>query len=285
MSNQANQQLQAGQYFGSVVQRRKVNGVVLSELKHAQPRALPQHSHELGFFSLLLRGDYKEWYGRQTVTHQPLTLMWHPAELQHQDAVGQRGCHFFNAEVPNAWLGRLREHAALVSAPLVLPRAETSWLMLRLYREFNESEMGCELAMEGLLLELLAMLARHKPSLEGQKPLWLRRVETRLHDDFTGKVTMTDLAAEAGVHPAHLAATFRRFHRTTVGEFVQQLRVETACRRLRQPKASLSEIALELGFTDQSHFSRIFRRLTGMTPKAWRSIVSTTGGTHDGFTI
>lgn len=274
MSSQSNHQLQAGQYFGSVVQRRKLNGVVLSELKHAHPRALPQHSHELGFFSLLLRGDYKEWYGRQTVTHQPLTLMWHPEELQHQDAVGQRGCHFFNAEVPNAWLDRLREHTALVSAPFVLPRADTSWLMLRLYREFNESEMGCELAMEGLLLELLAMLARQKPSLERQKPLWLRRVETRLHDEFTGKVTMTELAAEAGVHPAHLAVTFRRFHHTTVGEFIQQLRVETACRRLRQPKASLSDIALELGFADQSHFSRIFRRLTGMTPKAWRALVS-----------
>lgn len=281
MSSQLNHQLQAGQYFGSVVQRRSLNGVVLSELKHTQPRALPKHSHKLGFFSLLLRGDYKEWYGRQTVAHQPLTLMWHPAELEHQDAVGQRGCHFFNAEIPAIWLERLREHLALVASPFVLPRAEASWLMLRLYREFIEAESGSELAMEGLLLELLALLARQRPALEQPKPGWLRRVETRLRDEFTGKVTMTELAAEAGVHPAHLAVTFRRFHHTTVGEFIQQLRVEAACHKMRQPETPLSEIALELGFADQSHFSRIFRRSTGMTPKVWRTIVLTTRGDHD----
>ncbi len=281
MSGQSNHQLQAGQYFGSVVQRRKVNGVVLSELKHTQPRALPQHSHELGFFSLLLRGDYKEWYGRQTVTHQPLTLMWHPAELEHQDAVGRRGCHFFNVEVPVVWLERLREYIALVANPFVLSRAEASWLMLRLYREFTEAEPGSELAMEGLLLELLALLARSQPELEQQKPIWLRRVETRLHDEFTGKLTMTELAAEAGVHPAHLASVFRRFHHATVGEFVQQLRIEAASEMLRQPETPLSELALQLGFADQSHFSRIFRRWTGMTPKAWRALTANRGANDE----
>lgn len=277
MSGQSNHQLQAGQYFGSVVQRRKVNGVVLSELKHTQPRALPQHSHELGFFSLLLRGDYKEWYGRQTVTHQPLTLMWHPAELQHQDAVGQRGCHFFNVEVPVVWLERLREYIALVASPFVLSRAEASWLMLRLYREFTEAEPGSELAMEGLLLELLAALVRRPAQNERQKPQWLRRVEARLRDEFTDKHTMTGLATEAGVHPAHLASVFRRFHRTTIGEFVQQLRIEAAGEKLRQPETPLSELALQLGFADQSHFSRIFRRWTGMTPKAWRALTANRG--------
>lgn len=124
--------------------------------------------------------------------------------------------------------------------------------------------------MEGLLLELLAMLARRQHPVEPQKPLWLRRVETRLRDEFTGKPTMTELANEAGVHPTHLAVTFRRFHGSTISEFIQQLRVEAACERLRQPEISLSEIALELGFADQSHFSRIFRRLIGMPPKVWR---------------
>jgi len=274
MSGQQANQLQAGQYYGSVVRRRKLDGLVLSELKHAQPRALPQHSHELGFFSFLLKGDYEEWYGRHTVTHQPMTLMWHPAALQHQDAVGQRGCHFFNAEVSANWLERLREHSAIVASPFVLPRAETGWLMMRLYREFSAADEGSDLAMEGLLLELLATLARRPVQVEQQKPLWLRRVEARIRDEFREKLAMAELAAEAGVHPAHLAVVFRRFHRTTIGEFVQQLRVEAACEMLQQPETPMAEIALQLGFADQSHFSRIFRRLIGMPPKAWRNITN-----------
>lgn len=277
MNKQAKNQLQAGQYYGSVVRRRQLNGVVLSELKHAQPRALPQHSHELGFFSFLLNGDYEEWYGKQTVTHQPKTLMWHPAALRHQDAVGQRGCHFFNVEVSTNWLERLREYTALVSSPFVLPQAEAGWVMMRLYREFSAVDQGSELAMEGLLLELLAALVRRPVRVEQQKPLWLRRVETRLHDEFTENLAMTELAAEAGVHPAHLAVVFRRFHRTTISEFVQQLRVEAACEMLRRPACALAEVALQLGFADQSHLSRVFRRWTGMTPKAWRTITINPG--------
>jgi AraC family transcriptional regulator len=281
MSNQLNKNLQAGEFYGSVMRRQRLNGIVLSELKHSQPRALPAHSHEFGYFSFFLKGDYEEWYGRQTVTHKPLTLMWHPGALQHQDAVGQRGCHFFNAEVSPARLESLREYSAVVSSPFVFQGAEAGWLMMRLYREFGAAEEGCELALEGLLLELLAALARRPAPSERQKPLWLRRVETRLRDEFTAKHSMTGLATEAGVHPAHLASVFRRFHRTTIGEFVQQLRIEAAGEMLRQPETPLSELALQLGFADQSHFSRIFRRWTGMTPKTWRALTANRGTSAD----
>jgi AraC family transcriptional regulator len=287
MSTQANNQLTAGQYYGSVVRRRRLDGLVLSELKHTSPRALPQHSHEFGFFSFLLKGDYREWYGRLIVKHQPQTLMWHPPALHHQDEVGARGCHFFNVEIPPHWLARLREHAALVADPFVLPEAEAGWLMVRLYREFNATpdEAALDdcsaLALEGVLLELLAKLARRPGAVEQQKPRWLRRVEARLHDEFTEKLTMAELAAEAGVHSAHLAAVFRRFHHLTVGEYVQQLRVQTACELLRQPEAALAEIALQLGFADQSHLSRVFRRWTGMTPKAWRMNATIRGSLYE----
>jgi AraC family transcriptional regulator len=281
MSGQPNQHLQAGEYYGSVTRRRRLDGIVLSELKHSQPRALPAHSHEFGYFSFFLKGDYEEWYGRHTVTHKPLTLMWHPGALQHQDAVGQRGCHFFNAEVSSARLEALREYSAIVSSPFVLPSAEAGWLMMRLYREFGAAEQGCELALEGLLLELLAALVRRPAQSERQKPQWLRRVETRLRDEFTEKHSMTGLATEAGVHPAHLAFVFRRFHRTTIGEFVQQLRIEAASEMLRQPETALPELALHLGFADQSHFSRIFRRWTGMTPKAWRALTANQGASDE----
>lgn len=274
MSNQQNAHLQPGEYYGSVARRRQLSGLVLSELKHAQPRALPQHSHEFGFFSFLLKGDYEEWYGKQTITHQPMTLMWHPPTLTHQDRVGRRGCHFFNAEVSSDWLNRLQDYTAIVSSPQVLRRTESGWLMMRLYREFSATNEGSELALEGLLLELLATLARRQEPVERQRPIWLRRVESRLRDEFTEKPTMTELAAEAGVHPAHLAVVFRRFHHTTVSEFAHQLRVRAACEMMQKAETSLAEIALNLGFADQSHFSRVFHRVTGMTPKAWRATVA-----------
>jgi AraC family transcriptional regulator len=283
VSNQADNHLGAGEYYGSVSRRRQLSGAVLSEVKHDAPRALPRHSHELGFFSFLLNGDYQEWYGRQIVTHQRMTLMWHPPTLQHQDAVGKRGCHFFNVEIASQLLKRLQDYSATVSSPFVLPRLEADWLMMRLFREFSVADAGCELAMEGLLLELLALVARHPTKAEACKPLWLRRVETRIHDEFTSKLAMTELAADANVHPTHLAVVFRRFHQTTIGEYVQKLRVQSACDLLRQLETPIAEIALQVGFADQSHFSRIFHRCTGMTPKVWRNLIITQGKFSEGI--
>jgi AraC-like DNA-binding protein len=66
----------------------------------------------------------------------------------------------------------------------------------------------------------------------------------------------------------------------TIGEFVQRLRIEAAGEMLRRSETPLSELALQLGFADQSHFSRVFRRWTGMTPRAWRAL-TTNRGTGD----
>jgi AraC family transcriptional regulator len=85
--------------------------------------------------------------------------------------------------------------------------------------------------------------------------------------------TLSQLAAEVGVHPIYLARSFRKHYRCTVGEYVRRLRIETACREISVSRKSLSEIATASGFYDQSHFSNAFKRYTGMTPAEFRARV------------
>jgi AraC family transcriptional regulator len=86
-------------------------------------------------------------------------------------------------------------------------------------------------------------------------------------------VGLAEIAAEVGVHPVHLASTFRRYFHHTMGDYQRQLRVEFACRQLASGCASLGEIALAAGFADQSHFVRVFKRHLGITPGAYRKQV------------
>ena len=78
------------------------------------------------------------------------------------------------------------------------------------------------------------------------------------------------LAASAGVHPTHLARTFRRFHGRSLGDYVTGLRIQRACRALGESDDTLAAIASETGFTDQSHFTRSFRDAVGTTPARYR---------------
>jgi len=61
-----------------------------------------------------------------------------------------------------------------------------------------------------------------------------------------------------------------------IGEYVHRMRVRAACEQMLAPQRSLAEISLATGFADQSHFTRVFRRVTGMSPGAFRKLVTPT---------
>ena len=88
-------------------------------------------------------------------------------------------------------------------------------------------------------------------------------------------LTLTELSALVGVSADHLAKTFRLHEGCTVGQYVRNLRVEWACTRLAKSLDPLAEIALTAGFSDQSHFAKVFRRKMQMTPSAFRALHAT----------
>ncbi|MBS1789050.1 MAG: helix-turn-helix transcriptional regulator [Acidobacteria bacterium] len=267
--------LNPGQFYGRSVVKQRVSGLILSDLVHNEGKSLPAHSHELGFFSLLLDGAYREFYRTRTIDYEPMTITWHPPGISHRDEIGQEGGTFFTVEVQSSWLDRLREFAAVPESLYDATGGELTWLAMRLYREHKEAQLASPLVIEGVMLEMLAIATRQRMPNEKRPPLWLHRVVQRLREEFQQNLTTGDLAAEAGVHPVHLAAVFRQFHNQTVGEYQQQLRVQFAARQLGNRELPLAEIAQVAGFSDQSHLTRIFKRFSGMTPGAFRTLMST----------
>ena len=127
------------------------------------------------------------------------------------------------------------------------------------------------LAMEGLALELMAEASREANGApETTAPRWLLQVREQLHAQFAESLSLEEIARPAGVHPMHLIRTFRRHYGCTIGEYLRQLRVDFAARRLTASETPLAEIALEAGFSDQSQFTRTFKQITGLTPAQFR---------------
>ncbi|HXI14462.1 MAG TPA: helix-turn-helix transcriptional regulator [Thermoanaerobaculia bacterium] len=83
------------------------------------------------------------------------------------------------------------------------------------------------------------------------------------------QISLASVAREVGVHPVHLARQFRKHYGVSVGERVRFLRVERA-KELIAAGMSLPGVALEMGFADQSHFTRTFMKLAGMSPGMYR---------------
>jgi AraC family transcriptional regulator len=131
-------------------------------------------------------------------------------------------------------------------------------------------DASTELAVEGLVLTLIAEAHRTAPRTGRTPPAWLRVAEDFIRDHAYGALRAADAAGAAGVHPVLLSRWFRRVHGVTVGEFVRRLRLERACALLVSSRKPLSEIALACGFADHAHFTRSFRRHMHIVPSEYR---------------
>ncbi len=261
--------LNSGEFFGEVSEKRKAASLTLSEVLHAEKKNIPAHSHDLASFTLLLNGSYSETYRGEDFSYQPMSVWWHPPNTFHKDEVGQNGGRFFIMEVETKILENLKNFA---NPPPMFFEQKTHLtnLAFRFYHEFKNWQACSEMMAASYMLEMLAYSIRRSEAVEKLPPGWLSRVTDKLNEEFTKNVKTEALAAEADVHPVHLAAVFRKFHNQTIGEYVRERRVGHAAKLLLNRDLPLSEIALISGFSDQSHFTRVFKRVTGVTPGAFR---------------
>jgi AraC family transcriptional regulator len=263
--------LAGGSFFGAVQRKSEVQGAIFTDLQHAVPRKLPKHAHELPFFALLLRGYYGEQYGRERKQFSPFTVMFRPAGIPHQDEIGPQGLRFFEIELRPKWQVWIAGCSGNLRFACEDSRGgEMLWLTVRLFRELFGGVVADSFAVESLLAELVGYAGRLPKEETRQSPAWLARVMGKLQVEHCEKVTLDELSGEAGVHPVHLSRVFRRFVGEGIGEYVHRLRIRTACERLLAPEATLADVSFAVGFADQSHFCRVFRRITGMTPQTFR---------------
>jgi len=264
---------QPGCFYGEPVKSCAVRGFLLSESTYRAGDRIGHHSHCFPYLSILLRGSYRETYGRRTRDCGPSTVVFHPAGEVHADHFLASGGHIFRFEIPRFPKGIACSARAALEEPFELIGGTVAWLATRLYAEFKRPDQYSPLIIEGLVLEILGystrrILERHN----NQLPPWLLRVQELLRESAVDKLTLSRIARVADVHVVHLARVFRKFHGCTVGEYVRRLRIEYATRELRSLDKSLAQIAIEAGFSDQSHFCRAFKLSTGMSPGHYRDL-------------
>lgn len=252
------------------ISQRSVGGVLFCRVRYAAGCTMPEHDHSEASFSALLAGSAcHRTDGRPEESLGAGPLDFHPSR-RHDWSVGPEGAESIEVIVtdptrPLASLfdGRLRDRAALGDADL--PH--------RMAQELARPDAARSLALECLFVEA-ATQAEFAPMLtpaESPEPRWLRKVVESLHEE-EGELSLTSLAAEVGVVPTHLAATFRRRFGATVGEARRSIRLAHACRLLRDRTMGLAEVALAAGFFDQAHFTRAFRARFGVTPGYFREV-------------
>ena len=91
-----------------------------------------------------------------------------------------------------------------------------------------------------------------------------------LQQNYAQPLSLDTISSRFGYTPQYLSSLFHKDTGTTIQDFLQRLRVEEAC-RLMDSKVSLTELAQAVGYTDTKHFSKVFRKHKGISPREYRS--------------
>jgi AraC family transcriptional regulator len=257
-------------FHGKTLKSREIAGFTLKEIRHTAGVFIPKHSHENAHVGFILGGGFTETFTRKTLECRPLSVSYIAPGLPHTDDF-RHGVHCLVFEISPARLAQIR-HVATLGEPIFVNGGRSAWLALKMYGEAMRGDSASSLAIEGLALEILGELSLADQWLANKKPpRWLNQARDLLHARLEDNLTHDEVADSVGVHPVYLATLFRRHFRCTIGEYIRRLRTEFAAHEIASSERSLCEIALAAGFSDQSHFSKVFKNQTGMTPGIFRS--------------
>ena len=261
-----------GQYYGEVCRTRRVADLVLSETRYARGEIVPWHAHTSPLLCLVVRGAFEErCRGRRRTLGQGAVL-FHPVDEPHAHRFEAPRTRCFTIQLGPEWLAEAAPvERSRLGGPRDQPRGRLAWLARQLHEEFGRGADASALVLEGLLLAMLGELTRRPPRDEARRPAWVSRARDLAEARLREPLRLTALAAELDVHPAHLSRTFRQAYGESLSTYVLRRRVELACAALANDELPLARVAQEAGFADQSHLCRSFRRVTGLTPGAWRS--------------
>jgi AraC family transcriptional regulator len=233
---------------------------------------IPTHTHEAACVSVVMEGEFSERLMRRDRACARGSVLAKPPLEAHDDAFGRSGSRQLIIEVAPGTLEATYAHGQPWDTVVHARAAEADTLARSVVRELVIADSVSPLAIEGLTLELLASVWRLQQNRARRcPPAWLLRAREFLSDQFHSSLTVGQVAADAGVHPTHLAREFRAHFGESVGHYVRRLRVEWSKTQLLTTADTLACIAVRAGFNDQSHFTRWFKRQTGVTPHRYRS--------------
>ncbi len=258
-----------------VLRSREVGGFVCTETGYAPGQSIGAHSHNTAGIVATIAGGFAETIGNRELSCSARKILFRAPGDVHSDTFGSEGGRCLTIEIPACWDGHSPVATPLFTSVVNGSSATINFARQRLYREFLCEDAASGIALEGLVLELVAEIVRSQSrKMERVGSPRLERAYELVNDRFLEPLSLSNVAAEAGLHPSHLARAFRKEYGMTVGEYIRDLRIARSADLLANSDLSLADISQECGFSDQSHFSRTFKQAYGFTPLRYRKALS-----------
>lgn len=260
---------------------------------------LREHDHEFVEVVYVMSGEGYHYVGRDRERTSKGCLYVLPVGTSHilrpSDASGNNGLVVYNLCIRPAFLKELRKWLTPYAEEdegevpwTIFGGAPGSYLKVtdegmrlgdtfeQLHREYEERRPGYEASLFSLLLQLAVRIHRRLHGTDRRESAGapgraeMEAIVEDVNRRLSEPITLERLAAEAGISRRHFIRLFRQHAGMGFTDYLQHRRVELACRLLAETDERIERIAHDAGYRDLAYFRRIFRRVMGTSPGAYR---------------
>jgi len=264
---------------GRRVATTEVAGYRVVEAVYTKGLSLPRHTHPRPALSYVARGGFRETSRLGSAVCRAGMMHVRPSEEPHANEFDPNGTRILIVDLPLAPAMEDRRIRRVVGRAAVVEDGVVRNLAEELLWELHHRDHASDLAIEGLVLALLARLVRSTSCLrmsaaEGTVPARLERAREFIDAHFSRALPLSEVASVAGLHPSSLARAFKQRYDVTPWQYQRRRQIDWVKAELLRGDRPISAIAHEAGFSDHSHLTRAFRMAEGVVP----STVKRAGG-------
>jgi AraC-like DNA-binding protein len=261
--------LTTGQFYGQTNELIEVEGLTLTDTEYTHDW-VDWHFHQNAYFTFVLEGCVLEGNKKEEYHCSAGSLLFHNWQEAHYNRKPPGFTRGFHIELDPKWLASLDLDLTQVQGSLNVADPQLKVLFYRLFNESKVADATRPLAIQSLLIDVVSRLIRDKQASDQSRPAWVSQLRDVLQDTPTENWTLLALAQTVGIHPVHLSRSFTHYFNCSLSHYIRSVKVQRSLALMPQKHRSLTDIALECGFADQSHFIRCFRELCQDKPLVYR---------------
>ena len=253
----------------------EVAGYRILDAVYTTRLALARHTHPRPALSFVYRGSFNEVTRHGATVCAEGMLHVRPSEEPHANQFDEVGTRLLIVDLPLRPALDDRRIRRLIGRSSIVQDGVVRTLAGQIQWELHHRDHASDLAVEGLVLALLARLVRatstdrggdHEP---GSAP-GLERAREFIDTHFARALPLAEIADVAGLHPSSLARAFKRRFEMTPWQYQRRRQIEWVKAELEGGDRPIGVLAHEAGFADHSHLTRAFRAAEGVAPTAVR---------------
>lgn len=264
--------LRNGEFFGQTNEILDCNGLTLTHTEYTHPY-VDWHYHENAYFTFLLEGNVTEGNRKEIYDCSAGTLLYHCWEDAHYNIKPEVFTRGFHIEISKDWFENHQIFKSSLEGSFNIKDPALKLLTYQIFKETKLNDPDFELSIQQLLLSIFSQLKQESKGQE-KSPVWTHKIDELLHESFTERINLTQLAQAIDIHPMHLSRDFHKYFHCNLGDYIRKLKINKSLGLLPNKHKSLTDIALDCGFSDQSHFIRCFRENIGITPLKYRNLLN-----------